>query len=72
MRYTSTSISVPVYAADEDIEFIAVTEMMEALLILERYFRGAGGAGWPSAESIIVCGELGQPHSWTFPRPPRR
>ena len=85
MRYTSPPTSAPVYKGDEDIDFIQVTEDMEAFLILERNFLGAGTAGWPSAESSIVrrqpccqslessiiCGDPGQPHSWIFHRPPR-
>ena len=71
MRYTSSAVGAPVYEGGEDIKFIPVTEEMEALLILEMYFRGVGEAGWSLSESRIVCVQLEYPHTWMFPRPHR-
>ena len=73
-----TRTSALVYEEDENIDFITVSEDMEAFILLERYFRGAGAAGYPSAEpSVLVDGcrvalrETVHPNNWMFPRPPR-
>ena len=85
MRNISLTVSAPVYEGDADIEFIQVTEDMEAFFIPKRYFPGAGTADWPSTEPIVIWGqpycqaaeinivrrESGQPHNWISPRPPR-
>ena len=34
--------SAPIYEEDENVEFITVTEEMEAFFILEKYFPGGG------------------------------
>jgi len=71
-----TRTSAPVYEDDKNIEFITVSDDMEAFFILERYFPGVGAAGYPSAEpNVWINGrpapfrEPGQPNSWMFPRP---
>ena len=73
-----TVISAPVYKEDKHIDFVLVSDDMEAFFILERYFPGAGAAGYPSAESSVflhgrpaALREPVQPNNWMFPRPLR-
>ena len=51
----------------EGIEFITVTEEMEAVLLLERHSPGAGEAVWSSEESIYRLTNH-EPRVWVFPR----